>query len=75
MKTKRSKGTIRSGYRSPFRSLQRAEQKPEILGPVPVLNCKAQAHYVAVSTGRVSAGQPTMHCFSAFIEELDAVLD
>jgi hypothetical protein len=52
MKTKKSKGKIRAGSRSPFRSLQRAEQKPKIPGPVaPELNCKAQAHYVAGPSG------------------------
>ena len=52
-----------------------AEQKLEILRPDAAgIDCGAQEHYVAVPVDRVSAGQPTVRCFSAFTEGLDAAV-
>src|ERR1700737_1944193 len=47
------------------------EERPNAAG----IDCGAQEHYVAVPPDRVSAGEATVRCFSAFTEGLDAAVD
>jgi transposase len=76
MKTKRSKAKFRAGIESISVTSNEREQKLEILRPDAAgIDCGAQEHYVAVPVDRVSAGQPTVRCFSAFTEGLDAAVD
>lgn len=76
MKTKRSKAKLRAGMESISVTSNEREQKLEILRPDAAgIDCGAEEHYVAVPVDRVSAGQPTVRCFSAFTEGLDAAVD
>src|SRR6516162_117012 len=76
MKTKRSKAKIRAGRRGLSVTASEPEQKLEILKPDAAgIDCGAQEHYIAVPPDRVRAGQPTVRCFSAFTEGLDAAVD
>src|SRR5262245_23339608 len=76
MKTKRSKAKIRAGRRGLSVTASEPEQKLEILKPDAAgIDCGAQEHYIAVPPDRVPAGQPTVRCFSAFTEGLDAAVD
>src|SRR5208337_1781034 len=76
MKTNRRKAKLQAGIRSISVTSKEAEQKLEILRPDAAgIDCGAQEHYVAVPVDRVSAGQPTVRCFSAFTEGLDAAVD
>ena len=76
MKTNRRKAKLQAGIRSISVTSNEAEQKLEILRPDAAgIDCGAQEHYVAVPVDRVSAGQPTVRCFSAFTEGLDAAVD
>ena len=75
MKTRRSKAKIRVGQKRLSVICSEPEQKPEILRPdAGGIDCGAQEHYVAVPVDRVNAGQPTVRCFSAFTEGLDAAV-
>jgi transposase len=76
MKTKRSKAKIRVGQKKLSGICSEPEQKLEILRPNAAgIDCGAQEHYVAVPPDRVSAGEATVRCFSAFTEGLDAAVD
>jgi transposase len=76
MKTKRSKAKIRASRKSISVPCSEPAQELQILRPDAAgIDCGAQEHYVAVPPDRVSAGQPTVRCFSAFTEGLDAVVD
>ena len=76
MKTKRSKAKIRAGRRGLSVTASEPEQRLEILKPDAAgIDCGAQEDYIAVPPDRVSAGQPTVRCFSAFTEGLDAAVD
>jgi transposase len=76
MKTKRSKVKIRAGQKSISAPRSEPAQKLEILRPDAAgIDCGAQEHYIAVPPDRVSAGEPTVRCFSAFTEGLDAAVD
>ena len=76
MKTKRSKAKIGVGQKRRSAICSEPEQKLEILRPDAAgIDCGAEEHYVAVPVDRVSAGQPTVRCFSAFTEGLDAAVD
>ncbi len=76
MKTNRSKAKLQAGIRSISVRSKESEQSQEIMSPDAArIDCGAQEHYVAVPVDRVSAGQPTVRCFSAFTEGLDAAVD
>src|SRR5271165_1046792 len=75
MKTKPRKAKLQAGIRSISVTSNEAEQKLEILRPDAAgIDCGAQEHYVAVPVDSVSAGQPTVRCFSAFTDGLDAAV-
>jgi len=76
MKTKRSKGKIRGRHKRLSVTISEPGQKLEILRPDAAgIDCGAEEHYIAVPPDRVSAGEPTVRCFSAFTEGLDAAVD
>jgi transposase len=76
MKTRRSKAKIRVRQKKLSGICSEPEQKLEILRPNAAgIDCGAQEHYVAVPPDRVSAGEATVRCFSAFTEGLDAAVD
>jgi len=76
MKTKRSKAKIRAGQKRFSVICSEPEQKLEILRPDAAgIDCGAEEHYIAVPPDRVRAGEPTVRCFSAFTEGLDAAVD
>lgn len=76
MKTKRSKGKIRVRHKRLSVICSEPAQKLEILRPDAAgIDCGAEEHYIAVPPDRVSAGEPTVRCFSAFTEGLDAAVD
>jgi transposase len=76
MKTKRSKAKIPLGRKRLSVSCSEPAQKLEILRPDAAgIDCGAEEHYIAVPPDRVSAGEPTVRCFSAFTEGLDAAVD
>ena len=72
MKSKRSKAKIRA-KRSVSVPCNEPAQELQILRPDAAgIDCGAQEHYIAVPPERVRAGEPTVRCFSAFTEGLDA---
>ncbi len=76
MKTKRSKAKIGVGQKRRSVICSDPEQKLEILRPDAAgIDCGAEEHYIAVPPDRVRAGEPTVRCFSAFTEGLDAAVD
>ena len=76
MKTKRSKAKIRAGHKRRSVINSEPEQKLEILRPDAAgIDCGAEEHYIAVPPDRVSAGEPTVRCFSGFTEGLEAAVD
>jgi transposase len=76
MKTKRSKAKIRVGQKRRSAICSEPEQKLEVLRPDAAgIDCGAEEHYIAVPPDRVGAGEPTVRCFSAFTEGLDAAVD
>jgi len=76
MKTKRSKAKIGVGQKRRSVICSEPEQKLEILRPDAAgIDCGAQEHYIAVPPDRVHAGEPTVRCFRAFTEGLDAAID
>ena len=76
MKTKRSKAKIRGRHKRLSVICSEPGQKLEILRPDAAgIDCGAEEHYIAVPPDRVSAGEPTVRCFSAFTEGLDAAVD
>jgi transposase len=76
MKNKRSKAKIGASRKSISVPCSEPAQELQILrADAAGIDCGAQEHYVAVPPDRVSAGQPTVRCFSAFTEGLDAVVD
>src|SRR5271165_4076900 len=76
MKTKRSKAKIGVGQKRWSVICSEPEQKLEVLRPDATgLDCGAEEHYIAVPPDRVRAGEPTVRCFSAFTEGLDAAVD
>jgi Transposase IS116/IS110/IS902 family./Transposase. len=76
MKTKRSKAKIRVGHKRRSAICSKPEQKLEVLRPDAAgIDCGAEEHYIAVPPDRVAAGEPTVRCFSAFTEGLEAAVD
>jgi hypothetical protein len=76
MKTKRSKAKIGVGQKRRSAICSDPEQKLEVLRPDAAgIDCGAEEHYIAVPPDRVRAGEPTVRCFSAFTEGLDAAVD
>jgi transposase len=76
MKAKRSKAKIGVGQNRRSVICSEPEQKLEVLRPDAAgIDCGAEEHYIAVPSDRVRAGEPTVRCFSAFTEGLDAAVD
>ena len=76
MKTKRGKAKIGVGQKRRSAICSEPEQRLEILRPDAAgIDCGAEEHYIAVPPDRVGAGEPTVRCFSAFTEGLDAAVD
>jgi transposase len=76
MKTKRGKAKIGVGHKRRSAIKSEPEQRLEILRPDAAgIDCAAEEHYIAVPPDRVRAGEPTVRCFSAFTEGLDAAVD
>jgi len=76
MKTRGSKAKIGVGHHSRSVIFSESDQKLEVLRPDAAgIDCGAQEHYIAVPPDRVRTGEPTVRCFSAFTEGLDAAVD
>lgn len=76
MKTRGSKAKIGVGHNSRSVICSEPDQKLEVLRPDAAgIDCGAEEHYIAVPPDRVRTGEPTVRCFSAFTEGLDAAVD
>jgi len=76
MKTKRSKAKKGAAKKTITVPCAEGAEELAVLRPdAGGIDCGAEAHYVSVPPDRVAAGQPSVRCFSAFTEGLDALVD